>query len=452
MTKNLSIEELEKLKLNELRQLASKLEIKSISALRKADLIERIAEKFKEENTNEQEDQNVQTETNAEHESGDLGKKFDVAGHLELLPDGYGFLRMNFSQMSNEDIYVSPTQIRRFKLKTGDYIEAIAREKRDKDKFAPLIFVKSVNNLSPVDIYNRTNFEDLTPIFPQKKICLEMDEKSYTQRIIDLVSPIGRGQRGLVVAAPKSGKTTILKSLAYSIEKNYYDIKIIILLVDERPEEVTDIKRFVNQYRDKDDFMSKTEVYYSTFDQVPQNHVNVSEFVLEKAKRLVESKKDVVILMDSITRLARAYNITTPQSGRTLSGGLDPLALVGPKKFFGSARNIEGGGSLSIIATTLVDTGSRMDDVIYEEFKGTGNMELQLDRSLSERRIFPAINIFKSGTRRDDLLLNEAQRECMYKLRNIKDKDSIETTKEFLNWIKRTKSNDEFVKIINNQL
>ncbi|MDO4594681.1 MAG: transcription termination factor Rho [Tissierellia bacterium] len=491
MEKEYTVEQLKELRLVDLRKIAKDLNIKSITAYRKDELVEKIRrafyklkkdEELEKEELNQQyqndnndyeenkysykdeydeeysqdykedsEDDYYYEEDEDKDDTFDLGKKFDTSGLLILHPDGFGFLKTKLYYNSNDDIYVSPTQIRRFKLKTGDFIEGIARVKRDKDKFSPLIFVKTVNGISPIDSYNRDNFEDLTPIFPDRKIKLEISKEDYAQRIVDLVSPIGRGQRGLIVSPPKAGKTTLLKAIEKSIERNNPDIKVIVLLIDERPEEVTDIKRFVNQYRDENDEFLKTEVVASTFDEVPQNHIDTSELVIERAKRLVEAGGNVVILLDSITRLSRAYNIMTPQSGRTLSGGLDPMALVGPKKFFGAARNIENGGSLTIIATTLVDTGSRMDDMIFEEFKGTGNMELHLDRSLAEKRIYPAVNIFKSGTRRDDLLQDEEEIECMFKLRNMQNDEDNTTIKEFIKWIKRTNSNDQFKKLINKQ-
>ncbi|MDU1763618.1 MAG: transcription termination factor Rho, partial [Anaerococcus vaginalis] len=342
-----------------------------------------------------------------------------------------------------------PKQVKMFRLKTGDFIKGIARVKKDKDKFSPLIFVSDVNGLKAADAFNRSNFESLTPIYPNQKLKLETSKDKISQRIIDIIAPIGRGQRGLIVSQPKAGKTTLIKDIEYALEKNFDDLKILVLLIDERPEEVTDFKRFVNQYRDKDNELTRTEVAASTFDKAPQNHIYMQEMVLERAKRLVEDNKDVVILLDSITRLARAYNIMTPQSGRTLSGGLDPLALIGPKKFFGAARNIENGGSLTIIATALVDTGSRMDDMVYEEFKGTGNMELHLDRKLAQRRIFPAIDIEKSSTRKDNLLLSNKELEAVYKLRNSDMKDKMDFTNELINLMAKCKSNDEFVELIN---
>ena len=427
-------------KLVELRELAKDLGIESISKYRKDELIKLIEE----ENKNKEEE-------SQEARENDLGSKFDCDGILEILPDGFGFLRTQLYESGDDDIYVPPKQIKMFRLKTGDYIEGIAREKHDKDKFSPLIFVSSVNGIKPGDAFNRPPFEDLTPIYPNERISVETDSKHLSGRIIDIISPIGRGQRGLIVSQPKAGKTTLIKEIERALEKNYDDLKILVLLIDERPEEVTDFIRFVNEYRDPENVLMRTEVAASTFDMPPQNHIDIAEMVLERAKRFVEEKKDVVILLDSITRLARAYNIMTPQSGRTLSGGLDPLALVGPKQFFGAARNIENGGSLTILATALVDTGSRMDDMIFEEFKGTGNMEIHLDRRLSNRRIFPAINIEKSSTRRDDLLLSKEEMEAIYKLRNS-DLNTTESILELIDWMKRTKSNQDFVRLINSSL
>ena len=427
-------------KLVDLREIAKDLGIESISKYRKDELIKLIEE----ENKNKEEE-------SQEARENDLGSKFDCDGILEILPDGFGFLRTQLYESGDDDIYVPPKQIKMFRLKTGDYIEGIAREKHDKDKFSPLIFVSSVNGIKPGDAFNRPPFEDLTPIYPNERISVETESKHLSGRIIDIISPIGRGQRGLIVSQPKAGKTTLIKEIERALEKNYDDLKILVLLIDERPEEVTDFIRFVNEYRDPENVLMRTEVAASTFDMPPQNHIDIAEMVLERAKRFVEEKKDVVILLDSITRLARAYNIMTPQSGRTLSGGLDPLALVGPKQFFGAARNIEDGGSLTILATALVDTGSRMDDMIFEEFKGTGNMEIHLDRRLSNSRIFPAINIEKSSTRRDDLLLSKEEMEAIYKLRNS-DLNTTESILELIDWMKRTKSNEDFVKLINSSL
>lgn len=438
----IDIKNLENYKLQELKDIAKDLDIKSVFQYKKAELIEIIKESYNEHKHKENDEI-------SNDESFDLGEKFECKGILDLHEDGFGFLRTNLYESSNEDIYVSPKQVKMFRLKTGDFIKGIAREKRDKDKFSPLIFVSDVNGLKPGDAFNRSNFETLTPIYPNLKLKLETSKNSISQRIIDVVAPIGRGQRGLIVSQPKAGKTTLIKDIEIALEKNFDDIKILVLLIDERPEEVTDFRRFVNQYRDAENELTRTEVAASTFDQIPQNHINTAEMVLERAKRFVEDKKDVVILLDSITRLSRAYNIMTPQSGRTLSGGLDPLALVGPKKFFGAARNIENGGSLTIIASALIDTGSRMDDMIYEEFKGTGNMEVHLSRELAQKRIFPAIDVDRSSTRKEELLLSKDELEAMYKIRRSKNNDKQELTNDFINFMKRTNSNNEFIDLIN---
>ncbi len=434
------MENLEEKLVTELREIARDLEIPSVTKYKKDELIKLIEEKQRE---NEEEAK--------EKQDNDLGSKFDCEGVLEILPDGFGFLRSDLYEQGDDDIYVPPKQIKMFRLKTGDYIKGIAREKHDKDKFAPLIFVSDVNGVKPGEAFNRLSFEDLTPIYPNQRIKLETTKENTSGRIIDMISPIGRGQRGLIVSQPKAGKTTLIKNIERSIEKNYDDVKIFVLLIDERPEEVTDFIRFVNEYRDPNNDYMRTEVASSTFDMPPQNHIDMAEMILERAKRFVEDKKDVVILLDSITRLARAYNITTPQSGRTLSGGLDPLALVGPKQFFGAARNVEGGGSLTILATALVDTGSRMDDMIFEEFKGTGNMEIHLDRRLSDRRIFPAINIEKSSTRREDLLLSKDELDAIYKIRKS-DMDTAESIIELIDLMKRTPDNEKFIDLINKSL
>lgn len=366
-----------------------------------------------------------------------------VKGILDLHQDGFGFLRSEGYDSGDDDIYVPHTQVRRFRLKTGDYVEGLAREKHDdREKFSPLIYINKVNGDGPEHLRERRNFEDLTPLYPDEKIDLEWGQEQYSMRIINLISPIGKGQRGLIVSPPKTGKTTLLKSIANAIGKNHPEMHIIVLLIDERPEEVTDMKRSVN-----------AEVVASTFDELPQNHTRISEIVLERAKRLVEHGKDVVILTDSITRLSRAYNITSPYSGKTLSGGLDPMALHKPKRFFGAARNLEEGGSLTIIATALIETGSRMDDMIFEEFKGTGNMEVHLDRDLSELRIFPAIDIFKSGTRRDELLLSREELEAMRKIRRfLSSGNPQEIADKFQEMIHNTKSNQQLLDEINKGL
>jgi transcription termination factor Rho len=359
-----------------------------------------------------------------------------VMGILETHQDGYGFLRTNNYLTSEDDVYISPSQIRRFRLKTGDKISGITRPPKQGEKFKALLYVKKVNDENPELSRNRKDFDTLTPIYPNDRIKLEITQKDIAMRIIDLVAPIGKGQRGMIVAPPKAGKTTILKNLANSIAENFPEVEIIMLLIDERPEEVTDMKRSV-----------KGDVVYSTFDELPKNHIKVAEMVLERAKRLVEHGKDVVILLDSITRLARAYNLTIPPTGRTLSGGLDPGALHGPKRFFGAARNIEFGGSLTILASALIETGSRMDDLIFEEFKGTGNMELHLDRKLSEKRVFPALDINKSGTRREELLLKPEELQAIWQIRKALSNFSVsDVTERMLDGLLKTKTNGEFIK------
>ena len=362
-------------------------------------------------------------------------------GVLEVMADGYGFLRADNFLPGTGDIYISQSQIRRFNIKTGDLVTGYVRASKDNEKFNALLYVKSVNGDTPDKSIRRPNFEDLTPIYPTERLNLETKGDEISGRIIDLVAPIGKGQRGMIVAQPKVGKTTLLKQMANSIVKNYPDINLIVLLIDERPEEVTDIQRSIKG--------EKVEIVYSTFDEQPEHHKRVAEMVLERGKRLVEQGKDIVILLDSITRLARAYNLTTTPSGRTLSGGLDPAALYMPKKFFGAARNIENGGSLTVLATALIETGSKMDDVVFEEFKGTGNMELVLDRKLAERRIFPAIDINKSGTRRDDKLLTKEEMDAMYKIRRLVSSSNITESAEFvIDLMKKTKNNAEFVKAV----
>ncbi len=362
--------------------------------------------------------------------------KYEVEGILELAEDGFGFLRFDNFLTSNKDVYVSPTQIRRFGLRTGDKINGIARKPRGSERFGALLFVKDVDGLDPMAARRRPHFDNLTPIFADEKIVLENSSIDLSTRVMDLVAPIGRGQRGLIVAQPKAGKTVLLKKIAASVEDKYPDIELIVLLVDERPEEVTDMKRSLKH----------SEVIYSTFDEETKHHVKVARMVIERAKRLAEEGRDVMILLDSITRLARAYNMEVPASGRTLSGGLDPGALHPPKKFFGTARNLEEGGSVTILATALVETGSRMDDVIFEEFKGTGNMELHLDRQLSERRIFPAIDLYKSGTRREDLLLTPEEYQVMYMLRREMSRGNVmDVTEEIIDNLSSTKSNKDFV-------
>ena len=366
-------------------------------------------------------------------------------GILEVMPDGYGFIRCENYLPGENDIYVAPSMIRRFNLKTGDILTGNIRIKTQSEKFSALLFVSSVNGVHPAEAAKRKPFEELTPIFPNERIKLEKTGSSVAMRIVDLLSPIGKGQRGMIVSPPKTGKTTLLKEVAKSISTSYRDMQLIVLLIDERPEEVTDIRESIEG--------PNVEVIYSTFDELPEHHKRVSEMVLERAKRLVEHKKDVVILLDSITRLARAYNLTVPPSGRTLTGGLDPAALHMPKKFFGAARNMREGGSLTVLATALVETGSKMDDVVFEEFKGTGNMELVLDRRLSEKRIFPAIDIPKSGTRRDDLLLTPLEKDTVDALRReMSGNRSEETLDEMLRLFVKTKNNAEFIQIVKKSL
>lgn len=364
--------------------------------------------------------------------------RFEVEGILELAEDGFGFLRFNNFLTSEKDIYVAPAQIRRFNLKTGDKIKGICRHPNDGNRFGALLYVVSVNGDEPGAAIKRPDFESLTPIFPNERLVLE-DGRDLSLRLIDLVAPIGKGQRGLIVAPPKAGKTVLLKKIANSIEKHYPETELIVLLVDERPEEVTDMKRS----------LKSGEVIYSTFDEMPQHHVKVAEMVLARAQRLAEHGKDVVVLLDSITRLARAYNLVVPASGKTLSGGFDPGALYKPKKFFGAARNLEEGGSITILATALVETGSRMDDLIFEEFKGTGNMELHLDRKLSEKRIFPAIDLNKSGTRREDLLMNQEEMEAIWRMRRaLGNRDNQEVTEMILDNLAHTRDNKTFIEVI----
>ncbi|NFR86007.1 MULTISPECIES: transcription termination factor Rho [unclassified Clostridium] len=369
-----------------------------------------------------------------------INESNSAKGILEILENNnFGFLRCKNYLTSSEDIYVSPSQIRRFNLRTGDEVQGKIREAKEGEKFKALLFVEKVNGEHPERAIGRKYFETLTPIYPKERLRLETsDEKDLSSRLMDIICPIGKGQRGIIVAPPKAGKTTLLKKVAQNISTNYPDIKLIVLLIDERPEEVTDMKRSING-----------EVIYSTFDEEPQNHAKVSRIVLERAKRMVEQGKDVVILMDSITRLSRAYNLTITPTGRTLSGGLDPGALIMPKKFFGAARNIEEGGSLTILATALVDTGSRMDDMIFEEFKGTGNMEVHLDRKLQERRIFPAIDIYKSGTRKEDLIFSKEEKDVAYTIRKVmyRDGNIEDVTENLIGMLSKTSDNKEFINV-----
>ena len=434
----------------ELRQLAKEKGITNVSKLKKDELISILLESSenstkKQENTISEDSQNSvlkkESKKNENTNTYQVTNSDDqiIEGILEVLPDGYGFLRGENYLSTAKDVYVSPVQIRRFKLDKGDKIKGIARQPKEGEKFPALIYVGEVNGEAPEKAYRRIKFDDLIPIYPTEKLKLETQPTEYAMRIIDLLSPVGKGQRGMIVAPPKVGKTTLLKKIANSISSNNPEVELIVLLIDERPEEVTDMKRSI-----------KGEVIYSTFDELPEHHVKVAEMVLERGKRLVEQKKDVVILLDSITRLARAYNLVIPSSGRTLSGGFDPAALHKPKKFFGAARNIENGGSLTILATSLVETGSRMDEVIFEEFKGTGNMEVHLDKNLAEKRIFPAIDIYKSGTRREDLLLKPDELSTIYTLRRaMTNTSNAEFTEKIMQLIVNTQNNKELLEKIN---
>ena len=419
---------LEDLTLLELKEKAKEKGIKNLSKLKKEEIISLLNTEVKQPS---QPSENGYKLTNDGDEI--------VEGILEVLPDGYGFLRGDNYLPTPKDVYISPVQIKRFHLDTGDMIKGIKRTPKEGEKFPALIYVGEVNGEHPEKAMRRHSFDDLIPIYPNSRLKLETTPSEYTMRLMDLLSPIGKGQRGMIVAPPKAGKTTILKKIANSITTNNPGVELIVLLIDERPEEVTDMKRSI-----------KGDVIYSTFDEVPEHHVKVAEMVLERAKRLTEQNKDVVILLDSITRLARAYNLVIPTSGRTLSGGLDPSALHKPKRFFGAARNTEDAGSLTILATALVDTGSRMDDVIFEEFKGTGNMEVHLDRKLSEKRIFPAIDINKSGTRKEELLLSKNELEVVFALRKALSNMSVqEMTEQLIDQIINTKSNEEFLERMN---
>lgn len=390
-------EKYESLPLTSLKEIAKARGLKGVSTMKKADIIELMLKKDEQDKAEEAKEE-VKSEKTGVIDIEELDSGITAQGILEVLPDGYGFIRSDNYLPGENDVYVSPSQIRRFNLKTGDILTGNTRIKTQSEKFSALLYLTTVNGMRPAEAARRTNFEDMTPIFPNERLRLEHPKSSTAMRIVDLLSPIGKGQRGMIVSPPKAGKTTLIKEVALSVLRNNPEMHILILLIDERPEEVTDIREAITG--------KNVEVIYSTFDELPEHHRRVSEMVIERAKRLVEHKKDVMILLDSITRLARAYNLTVPPSGRTLSGGLDPAALYMPKRIFGAARNMREGGSLTILASALVDTGSKMDDVIYEEFKGTGNMELVLDRKLQEKRVFPAIDIPKSGTRREDLLLS----------------------------------------------
>ena len=395
---------------------------------------------------NERDETNLVRRERTDVKTGSGEEPKQANGILEVMAEGYGFIRCANYLPGENDVYVSPTTIRRFNLRTGDILTGLAKMQPQQDKFRALCYLNMVNGYTPDVAQRRPKFEDLTPIFPDERIHLEnANSTSVPMRIMDLLAPVGKGQRGMIVSPPKTGKTTLLKQIAKSVSRTYRDMVLIVLLIDERPEEVTDIRESIEG--------PNVEVIYSTFDELPEHHKRVSEMVLERAKRLVEHGKDVMILLDSITRLARAYNLTVPPSGRTLSGGLDPAALHMPKKFFGAARNVRNGGSLTILATALVETGSKMDDVVFEEFKGTGNMELVLDRNLSEKRIFPAIDVNRSGTRRDDLLLNEAEQHANYLMhREMNTGKTEEAVEEILRLFTKTKNNHEFVELINQSL
>lgn len=432
--------ELEELSLIELREKAKDEGIKNTTKFKKEELISILKEKLGQDKPNAS-TENTEFKEVITEEGYKLTSEGDevVEGILEVLPDGYGFLRGENYLPTPKDVYVSPIQIKRFRLDTGDMVKGIKRTPKEGEKFPALIFVGAVNGEHPEKAMKRSSFDDLIPIYPQERIKLETTSNEYTMRMMDLLCPIGKGQRGMIVAPPKAGKTTILKKIANSITANNPDLELIVLLIDERPEEVTDMKRSI-----------KGDVIYSTFDELPEHHVKVAEMVLERGKRLVEQHKDVVILLDSITRLARAYNLVVPASGRTLSGGLDPAALHKPKRFFGAARNTEDAGSLTILATALVETGSRMDDVIFEEFKGTGNMEVHLDRALSEKRIFPAIDINKSGTRKEELLLSDEELKTIFNLRKaIANMNTQEMTEQIMEQIITTKNNEDFLERVN---
>ena len=429
-------EKYESLPLAELKAVAKARGIKGLSTMKKDEVVEAMLLEDEREKKEKEAKESALSPEIAQLDSG-----VTVTGILEVMSDGFGFIRSANYLPGENDIYVAPAQIRRFGLKTGDIITGNTKIKSEKEKFSALLYLTAINGMRPSDAAKRKNFEDMTPIFPNERIYLERKGGSVAMRIVDEISPIGKGQRGMIVSQPKAGKTTLLKDIAKSITVNNPEMHLIILLIDERPEEVTDIKEAIEG--------PNVEVIYSTFDELPEHHKRVSEMVIERAKRLVEHGKDVAILLDSITRLARAYNLTVPPSGRTLSGGLDPAALHMPKRFFGAARNMREGGSLTILATALVDTGSKMDDVVFEEFKGTGNMELVLDRKLSEKRVFPAIDILRSGTRREDLLFKPEEQEAMDIMRKafngLKPEEAVDN---ILNMFAHTKTNEEFVQTV----
>ena len=442
-------EKYESLALSDLREIAKSRGVKGTTSMKKADVVEAMLQL--DETEKEAKSVNIEPDVDSEKDNkkadtkegkeaflSDLDSGVMANGILEVMPDGYGFIRSANYLPGENDVYVAPSQIRRFNMKTGDIVAGNTRIKTQSEKFSALLFVKTINGYTPEVASKRCNFEDMTPIFPEERLRLETPGASVAMRIMDLMSPVGKGQRGMIVSPPKAGKTTLLKEVAKSVKRNNPDVHLIILLIDERPEEVTDIREAIEG--------DNVEVIYSTFDELPEHHKRVAEMVMERAKRLVEHKQDVMILLDSITRLTRAYNLTVPPSGRTLSGGLDPAALHMPKKFFGAARNMREGGSLTILATALVETGSKMDDVVYEEFKGTGNMEMVLDRKLSEKRVFPAIDIPKSGTRREDLLLTPEEVDAIGTIRKaFNSMKSDEAVDKVIDMFTRTKSNDEFV-------
>ena len=453
-------EKFESLSLTVLRDLAKSLGIKGVSAMKKEQLVDLLVEKeaeqtgnagvavskgnkteIKESDVTEIKDDSNRSDEKAENGMAELDSGIMASGILEVMPDGFGFIRCENFLPGENDVYVAPSQIRRFGLKTGDIIEGNTRIKTQNEKFSALLYIKRINGYTPEVAQKRGNFEDMTPIFPDEKIKLDIPGAPVSMRIMDLISPVGKGQRGMIVSPPKAGKTTLLKSVAKCVKYSNPDMHMIILLIGERPEEVTDIREAIEG--------DNVEVIYSTFDETPEHHKRVSEMVIERAKRLVEHKQDVIILLDSITRLTRAYNQVIPPSGRTLSGGLDPAALHMPKRFFGAARNMREGGSLTILATALVETGSKMDDVVYEEFKGTGNMEMVLDRKLSEKRVFPAIDIPKSGTRREDLLLNQEELEAINSMRKafngMKAEDAVD---KVIDLFSKTRNNREFVEMM----
>ena len=437
-------EKYESLPLATLKDLAKARGLKGISTMKKAELIERMLEEDEKEKKSAREtvkELSANTGDKEVHDIDKLDSGITAHGILEVMQDGYGFIRSANYLPGENDVYVSPSQIRRFNLKTGDILEGNTRIKTQQEKFSALLYLSKINEMDPMKAMHRKNFEDMTPIFPNERLSLECGKTSTAMRIMDLMSPIGKGQRGMIVSPPKAGKTTLLKQVALSVQKNNPEVHLLILLIDERPEEVTDIRESIEG--------PNVEVIYSTFDELPEHHKRVSEMVIERAKRLVEHKKDVMILIDSITRLARAYNLTVPPSGRTLSGGLDPAALHMPKRFFGAARNMREGGSLTILATALVDTGSKMDNVVYEESKGTGNMELVLDRKLSEKRMFPAIDILKSGTRREDLLLSKEEQEAVESMRRaLNGLRPEEAVDNILNMFSRTRNNEELIQMV----